>query len=134
MCIRDRVFLGAIIHTFLAGRFERYSHKLALRYKEKLKESNFRVMHPEERLPVSFASAIFHFLGEVEAVFGIWIIPFMFVCWKYYSFEDFSAYLNYDCSFTEPMFVMIIMIIASSRPIFKLAESVVNCGARLRCV
>lgn len=55
----------------------------------------------------------------------------MFVCWKYYSFEDFSAYLNYDCSFTEPMFVMIIMIIASSRPIFKLAEYVVNCGARL---
>lgn len=25
------VFFGAIIHTFLAGRFERYSHKLALR-------------------------------------------------------------------------------------------------------
>ena len=51
------VFLGAIIHTFLAGRFERYSHKLALRYKEKLKESNFRVMHPEERLaPPSFIS------------------------------------------------------------------------------
>ena len=44
------VFFGAIIHTFLAGRFERYSHKLALRYKEKLKETNFRVMHPEERL------------------------------------------------------------------------------------
>ena len=64
-------------------------------------------------------------------MFGIWIIPFMFVCWKYYSFEDFSAYLNYDCSFTEPMFVMIIMIIASSRPIFKLAESVVNYGAKL---
>ena len=28
------VFFGAIIHTFLAGRFERYSHKLALRYKD----------------------------------------------------------------------------------------------------
>lgn len=125
------VFLCAIIHTFMAGRFERYSHKLALRYKEKLKESKFRVMHPEERLPVSFPSAIFHFLGEVEAVFGIWIIPFMFVCWKFYSFEDFSDYLNYDCSFTEPMFVLIVMIIASSRPIFKLAESVVNCGAKL---
>lgn len=125
------VFLCAIIHTFMAGRFERYSHKLALRYKEKLKESKFRVMHPEERLPVSFPSAIFHFLGEVEAVFGIWIIPFMFVCWKFYSFEDFSDYLNYDCSFTEPMFVLIVMIIASSRPVFKLAESVVNCGAKL---
>ena len=50
------VFMGAIIHTFLAGRFERYSHKLALRYKEKLKETNFRVMHPEERLPASSIS------------------------------------------------------------------------------
>ena len=62
--------------------------------KETLKETHFRVMHPEECLPVSFASAIFHFLGEVEAVFGIWLIPFMFVCWKYYSFEDFSKQLQ----------------------------------------
>ncbi len=58
------VFFGAIIHTFLAGRFERYSHKLALRYKGKAQETNFRVMHPEERLPVSFASAIFPFSGR----------------------------------------------------------------------
>ncbi len=125
------VFFGAIIHTFLAGRFQRYAHHLALRHKEKLKAAKFRVMHPEERMPVSFASSLFHFLGEVEAVFGIWIIPFMFVCWKYYSFEDFSAYLNYDCSFNEPMFVMVVMVIASSRPIFKLAEKTVNFGAKL---
>lgn len=125
------VFFGAIIHTFLASRFERLSHRLAQRYKEKLKSNKFRVMHPEERMPVSFFSSLFHFLGEVEAVFGIWIIPFMIVCWKYYSFEDFSAYLNFDCSFIEPMFVMIIMIIASSRPIFKLAERAVCLGANL---
>ncbi len=125
------IFFCAILHTFLAGRFQRYSHHLALKHKEKLKASKFRVMHPEERLPVSFASAIFHFLGEVEAVFGIWIIPFMFVCWKYHSLDDFSKYLNYDCSFIEPMFVMVVMVIASSRPVFKLAESTVNCGAKL---
>lgn len=125
------VFLGAIIHTFLAGRFEAYSHKLALRHKEKLRKSGFRVMHPEARMPVSFASAIFHFLGEIEAVFGIWIIPFLFVCNEYYSFEDFKLYLNYDCSFVEPLFVMIVMIIASSRPVFRLAENVLNYGAKL---
>lgn len=125
------VFLGAIIHTFLAGRFEAYSHKLALRHKEKLHKNGFRVMHPEERMPVSFASAVFHFLGEIEAVFGIWIIPFLFVCNKYYSFEDFKLYLNYDCSFVEPLFVMIVMIIASSRPVFRLAETVLNYGAKL---
>ena len=124
------VFFGAIVHTFLAGKFERLSHKLALQHKEKLLTSGFRVMHPEERMPVSFASAIFHFLGEVEAVFGIWIIPFLLVCCHYYSFADFSNYLNYDCSFVEPLFVMIVMIVASSRPIFRLAESVVNIGAK----
>lgn len=125
------VFIGAIIHTFLAGRFEAYSHKLAQRYKEKLHKNGFRVMHPEERLPVSFASAIFHFLGEIEAVFGLWIIPFLIVCNRYYSFEDFKLYLNYDCSFVEPLFVMIVMIIASSRPVFRLAETVLFYGAKL---
>ena len=125
------VFLGAIIHTFLAGKFERISHHLALKHKAKLQKSGYRIMHPEERRPISFLSAVFHFLGEVEAVFGIWIIPFLFVCNRYYSFEDFKLYLNYDCSFTEPLFVMVVMIIASSRPVFKLAESVLHLGARL---
>lgn len=125
------VFLGAIIHTFLAGKFERISHTLAQRHKEKLLKSGFRVMHPEERMPVSFLSTLFHFLGEVEAVFGIWIIPFLFVCNKYYSFEDFKLYLDHDCSFIEPLFVMIVMIIASSRPVFRLAESTLNMGAKL---
>lgn len=124
------VFLGAIIHTFLAGRFERISHTLAQRHKEKLQKSGFRVMHPEERMPVSFLSTMFHFLGEVEAVFGIWIIPFLFVCNRYYSFEDFKLYLDYDCSFIEPLFVMIVMIIASSRPVFRLAERSLQLGAK----
>ena len=67
------VFLGAIIHTFLAGKFERISHHLALKHKAKLQKSGYRIMHPEERRPISFLSAVFHFLGEVEAVFGIWL-------------------------------------------------------------
>lgn len=125
------VFLGAIIHTFLAGKFEAISHKLAERHKKKLKKIGFRVMYPEEQMPVSFLSTLFHFLGEVEAVFGIWIIPFLVVCHKYYSFEDFKLYLNHDCSFVEPLFVMIVMIIASSRPIFRLAESTLNLGAKI---
>lgn len=125
------VFLGAIIHTFMAAKFERISHRLAQRHKAKLQKSGYRVMHPEERPPVSFLSVVFHFLGEVEAVFGLWIIPFLIVCNNYYSFEDFKLYLNYDCSFTEPLFVMVVMIIASSRPVFRLAESVLHMGARL---
>lgn len=125
------VFLGAIIHTFMASRFEKISHALAKRHKDKLVKIGFRVAHPEERLPVSFTSTIFHFLGEVEAVFGIWIIPLILVCREYYSFEDFKVYLDHDCSFVEPLFVAIVMIIASSRPVYRLAESTLSTGAKL---
>ncbi len=125
------VFLGAIIHTFLAAKFERISHKLAQRHKEKLRASGYRVMHPDEQPPISFFSVVFHFLGEVEAVFGIWTIPFVIVCHRYYSFEDFKLYLNYDCTFVEPLFVMVVMIIASSRPVFRLAETVLKFGAKI---
>lgn len=125
------VFFGAILHTFLAGKFERISHSLARKHKEKLQKSGFRVMHPEERMPVSFLSTVFHFLGEVEAVFGIWIIPLLVVCWVNYGFDEFVKYLDYDCSFTEPLFVMIVMVIASSRPVFRLAESALHSGAKL---
>lgn len=125
------VFLGAIIHTFMASRFEKISHALAQRHKDKLVKIGFRVAHPEERLPVSFSSTIFHFLGEVEAVFGIWIIPLILVCREYYSFEDFKVYLDHDCSFVEPLFVAIVMIIASSRPVYRLAESTLSTGAKL---
>ncbi len=125
------VFLCAIVHTFLASKFERISLKLAQKHKERLQKRGFRIMHPEERMPVSFLSTIFHFLGEVEAVFGIWIIPFLFVCNEYYSFDDFKLYLDYDCSFSEPLFVMVVMIIASSRPVFRLAETALHLGAKL---
>ena len=125
------IFFGAVLHTFLAGKFQRYSHELARRHKAKLAASGFRLEHPEQRIPVSFKSSIFHFLGEIEVVFGIWIIPFAFVCHEFYSFQDLKLYIDHDCSFTEPLFVAVIMIIASSRPIYRLAENTLKLGASL---
>lgn len=125
------LFLCAIIHTFMAGKFEALSHRLAERHKRKLKQEKFRVQHPEERLPTCFWSTVFHFLGEVEAVFGMWIIPFMFLCINFHTFHDFKMYINVDCTFNEPLFVMTVMIIASSRPIFRLAENLLHRGAKL---
>lgn len=125
------IFFAAILHTFLAPKFQRIAHELALRHKQKLAQEKFRIQHPEQRMPVSFLSTIFHFLGEVEVVFGIWIIPFALVCQKYYSLEDFKLYIDHDCQFTEPLFVAVIMIIASSRPIYRLAENTLQLGASL---
>ena len=123
------VFLLAILHTFLAPVFQGLAHRLEKRYKEKLRAQNFRILHPEQRVPVSFISTLCHFLGEVEVVFGLWIVPFCLVCQHYYSMEDFLRYIDRDTSFTEPLFVAVIMVIASSRPIYRLAENTLKLGA-----
>lgn len=125
------IFFGAIIHTFLAPFFQRMAHRLEQRYKAKLRAERFRILHPEQRMPVSLGATICHFLGEVEVVFGLWIIPFFFVCTQYYSMEDFLRYIDHDTSFTEPLFVAVIMVIASSRPIYRLAENTLKLGASL---
>ncbi len=125
------IFLAAILHTFFAPVFQRIAHKLDDEHKEKLRREKFRILHPEQRVPVSFISSLFHFLGEVEVVFGLWIIPFAFVCEHYYSLDDFLRYIDYDTSFIEPLFIAVIMIIASSRPIYRLAENSLRGAASL---
>ncbi|MBE6435104.1 MAG: hypothetical protein E7030_02740 [Akkermansiaceae bacterium] len=125
------IFFLAILHTFLAPKISSYAHHLEKKHKESLRARKFRIEHPEQRLPVSFSSTILHFLGEVEVVFGLWVIPFAFVCIKYYSMEDFLKYVDHDVVFTEALFVAVVMVIAASRPIYRLAENLLKKGAAL---
>lgn len=99
--------------------------------KKKLKLRSYHKQGHRKHSPVSFLSSVFHFLGEVEAVFGLWVIPLMgAVCW-YHTFDDFKLYMHYDCSFIEPMFVTVVMIVASSRPLFRTAEKIMQWVANL---
>ena len=125
------IFILAIIHTFLTSYFVRLSHYFAQKHEKKLEKKGIHIEHPEGHYPVSFLSSVFHFLGEVEAVFGIWVIPLMLAAFHYHSFEDFKLYLDHDCSFIEPMFVTVIMIVASSRPVFRFVENIMKAGAAL---
>lgn len=125
------LFLLAILHTFLTPRFHRLAGRLEHSHREKLRAEKFRLEHPGQRMPVSVLSTLCHFLGEVEVVFGLWIIPFLFVCCHYYSMEDFLLYVDHDTRFTEPLFVAVIMVVASSRPIYRLAENMLQLGANL---
>ncbi len=125
------IFFMAILHTFLAPKISSYAHHLEKKHKESLRAQKFRIEHPEQRLPVSFTSTILHFLGEVEVVFGLWVIPFALVCVNYYSMEDFLKYIDHDVVFTEAMFVAVVMVIAASRPIYRLAENTLKKGAAL---
>ncbi len=103
------VFLCAIIHTFLAPIFQKMAHHSTTPWKSKL----------------------FHILGEIELIFGMWVIPFAVVCLCYYSPADLFAYVARDTSYTEPLFVAVIMIIAASRPVYRLAENMLGCVAKL---
>ncbi len=111
------VFLGAIIHTFLAPLFLKLAHSLEHREEERLKAQGI-----EGGDTHTLGARVCHVLSEIELVFAIWVIPFAFVCASYYSWGDFSKYVGLDTNFTEPLFVAVIMIVAASRPIYRIAE------------
>lgn len=114
------ILIVAILHTFLAG----YFLKLSSRFE------HGSILHN-----------LFHLLGEVEVVFGIWSGIFLLV----YTYIDGFAVYEHDShsliggsisylnsrNFTEPIFVFVIMCIAATRPIVYLAEESISLLASL---
>ncbi len=123
------IFLAAIIHTFLTHRFQQIAHVLEDRQRERLR----LIEDPHDAATPRFSTGarIFHFLGEVEAVFGIWVIPLFIVMWLSVSEGAALGYLNERVNFTEAVFVVVIMAISSTRPILELAERLLRLLARL---
>ena len=126
------VFLLAILHTFAAGWFTKLSVRYEQEHAEELRQRGCRDhLHPDGVPEVSFKATVFHFLGEVEAVFGLWIIGLAAVAIYYHSWTDFILYLGKDWVFIEPAFVVVVMAIASSRPVLRFAEQLMSRAAAL---
>ena len=127
------IFILAVGHTFLATTFNKLAHKCEVEHRAAISSHN--KMYVEGREPVSFKATMYHFLGEIEAIFGIWLIPLLLtlVFLKPEGFQVAASYVD-GRNFTEPMFVVIIMAIASSRPVIQFAEtclcSVASIGKR----
>jgi len=123
------IFVCAIIHTFLAGYFLEMAHKHEHR-QQKLNEEKGRTASakPEEdaKCDVSFRAHLFHFLGEVEAIFGIWVIALVGAIAYFFGFGEVVQYIGQDVNFTEPLFVVIIMAISATRPVIRFAEMIVG--------
>ena len=118
------IFFLAIVHTFACGWFTRLAHRYEHLHQEEL-QSRDPVLDddlPEAVAEVSFRGTLFHFLGEVEAVFGLWVIALVVAATHYYSWTDFKLYVGNDCQFVEPLFVVVIMAIAASRPVLRISE------------
>ena len=63
-----------------------------------------------------------HFLGEVEVTFGLWTVVLFWAIVAYYGWSTVVGYFAHTVNYTEPMFVVVIMLLASTRPILKLSE------------
>jgi uncharacterized membrane protein len=97
------IFALAVIHTFLVSKFAKIAHH-----------------YPQGSVGENF----FHFMAEVEAVFGLWVVPFLIIVTSTSGWHGTIEYLE-GLNFTEPAFVFVIMAMAGTRPVIKLAEKII---------
>ena len=116
------LFVCAVVHTFLAGKFRSFAHRLSEKHRKKQSAQDWPFAYTGDVVPqVSFMAVLFHFLGEVEVIFGLWVFPLFWIVAFYYGVGASIGYLG-SVNFTEPMFVVIIMTLAATRPIMQMAE------------
>ena len=102
-------FLLAIIHTFSVKFFQ----KKARKFKEG-----------------SVLENLFHFLGEVEIVFGLWAALFFCGSCLIQGSVAATQYLE-SRSYTEPLLVFVLMSICATRPVLDFAKNIISLFSKL---
>lgn len=128
------IFLLAVIHTFLTAKFRHWAHEVEETHREKLKLRKEQMQDSDEDGwpdEVSFKGQILHFLGEVEAVFGLWVVALAGAIIWFKGWDAMVHYIGTHVNYTEPMFVVIIMAMASTRPVLTFAERCMRAVAGL---
>jgi hypothetical protein len=122
--IATAIFGLAVVHTFLASRFLHAAHRAQRDFDERAVAAGLPT-RPSAR------AGMLHFFGETEVIFGLWVIPLMLVVVWARGFAGASTYLNDEVHYTEALFVVVIMALASTRPVVGLAESMLSLIAAL---
>jgi hypothetical protein len=119
------IFFLAVLHTFFAPKLLHWSHVVEERHRARLKLHPAADDRDEDGRPdeVSFGGQILHFLGEVEAVFGIWAVVLGVAIVWFRGIDTAVYYIGEKVNFTEAIFVVVIMALASTRPVLRLAEN-----------
>ncbi|MGC9451075.1 MAG: putative Na+/H+ antiporter [Oceanipulchritudo sp.] len=119
------IFLLAVLHTLLAGSFQKLAHHIEKRHRREIAIKGLtadKKPFQNAKDDTSFSATTFHFLGEVEAIFGIWCIPLLLSVVYFYGWDSAVYYIDHVVNYTEPMFVVVIMAIAATRPVVKFSE------------
>ena len=114
--IATGIFLLAILHTFAAPRVAALAHRVQHRDDRRARAAG----HPSRPGPLA---EMLHFLGEVEVIFGIWAVVLLAAATYYSGWAAAKHYVNDTVNYTEPLFVVVIMAMASTRPIIGFAEA-----------
>jgi hypothetical protein len=125
--IATMIFFAAIVHTFLTAQFRKIAHRYQRCYEaigDSLLVTPGSPKFGKEHERLIFRAQLFNFMGEVEAVFGIWLIPLFFAI---VAFHGWSAMVDYvgQVNVADAIFVVAIMAIASSLPIVRFAETLI---------
>jgi hypothetical protein len=117
--VATSIFLLAVLHTFVANRFRRASHHVQDEYDERRRQLG---LTPEP----SFRAEMLHFLGEVEVIFGMWVLVLLAGIAVTLDWTTARTYISERVHFVEPMFVVVIMTIAATRPVVGFAQAVLQ--------
>lgn len=96
----------ALAHTFAAKSFERLA----------------------DRFPRH--AGLFHFFGEVEVVFGLWAFVLIIAMAIVSGGAEAIKYAE-TRTYTEPLFVFVIMVVAASKPVLETIRALIAMLARL---
>jgi hypothetical protein len=110
------IFLLAILHTFGASKISARAHELQRRHDAR-QRADGRSPRP------SVAAEVLHFFGEVEVVFGLWAVVLLVAITFAKGWDVARHYVSEGVNYTEPLFVVVIMALASTRPIITTAEN-----------
>lgn len=92
----------AIVHTLSAAKIHQWAQKLDGKTRRAL-----------------------FFLSEVEVIFALWVIPLFIMILFFYGWDIAIEYIN-TRDYTEPLFVVVILAIASTRPILHAATTLIQ--------
>ncbi len=122
--VASGVFLLAILHTFTAPRFSALAHAVQHRH-DGVAQRAGRPPRPH------VLAELLHFFGEVEVVFGLWAVVLMAAVTAFKGWATATHYVNTSVNYTEPMFVVVVMALASTRPLIGFAEDALRRVASL---
>lgn len=103
------IFAVAILHTFCVKFFQRKA-----------------IQYPSGSIPEN----LFHWLGEIEVVFGFWA-GILIMTLTFSEGQKYTVPFLEKLDYTEPLFVFVIMAMAATRPILKMAEKMMVLLARI---